>query len=303
MVSVEIKSPPRQQKGAVLRFVEPLSPADTPGRLPPFLDPVLEAVQEFGSKFDEIVVDDGDAKRLLAENGIQNVSHDNHGVSLFAGLEIDAELNAAFSRHVPLPGGGALTIDETQALTSIDIDTGGLSASSPVRLGEKIALTAASEAVRQVSLRNIGGHVVIDFPKIKGAAGRKRLQERLHKELSRLDKVSTASFSKSGLFTFIAPHRASSLIERFTEEAPCEPLAGRGFRVEFLAKRAVAELESTLRAASSSRFELAVGEEAGAYLKRHVHWSERLRAKYGSRFEIKLDVNCGERGHDLSEQR
>ncbi|GJL90767.1 ribonuclease E/G [Hyphococcus sp.] len=303
MASVEIKTPPRQQKGAVLRFVGPLDATVKPGRLPPFLDSALEAVRAFGAEVDEVAIDDGDAARVLTVQGVQNVVHEAQRAPLFARFEIDAALDAAFRRDVPLIGGGALTIDETQALTAIDVDTGDLTASSPERLREKIAVAAMSEAIRQISLRNIGGHVVIDLPKIKGDSGRKKLQQHIHKELSRLDKVSAAGFSKSGLFSFVLPHLESPLLERYAEEGRCQPQSGRRFKLDFLARRALGELENHLRATPSGKFQLAIGAALEGYLTKHAHWCERLRAKYGSRFEITPSATCGERSHDISEQR
>jgi len=258
-------------------------------------------VQQLDALNDDVIVDDGEVKKLLSQNGVAKVTHQSHGPSLFAQHGTEAELGAAFCRSIALQGGGVLTFDENQALTSIDVDTAGLTASSSARLREKIALAAASEAVRQISLRNIGGHVVIDFPKIQSDAARKRFQHHLFKCLSMLDNLSSAGFSKSGLFSFTLPHKEASLLERHTQPAQSQPIAGRRFTSEFLAKRAIGEFENRLRSHPSGRVVLKIGSELDAVLKEHGQWSDRLRYKYGSRFELKPDAACGERNYDLCE--
>lgn len=302
MLEVEVKAPPRQAKGASLKFIGPLPPHAAPGRLPPFADPAIGAVQEIGGEAEEIVVDDGAARRLIQEAGFEGARHEHHPVSLFEKFAADAEFEAAFGQSVPLRQGGRLVIDEAQALTAIDVDTGGLAASSPARLREKVALAAADEAMRQISLRNIGGHVVIDFPDIPGEAGRKRFQDHLRKAMAQIGGAGAAGFSRSGLYCFTAPHRALSLLDRFTEYADAAPVAGRRFTVEAQAKFAVAALERRLRAEPSARLRLCAGQRVYTYLGARPHWLERLKDRYGARFAIVEGKESGGTGFDLSEQ-
>lgn len=302
MIEVEVKAPPRQTKGAGLRFVGALGPEAESGRLPPITDPVIEAAQAIGEDADEIVVDDGGARRALQDEGFGDVIHETHPLSLFEKFNVDAEFDAAFERIAPLALGGRLIIDEAQALTAIDVDTGGLGASSPARLREKVAFAAADEAARQISVRNIGGHVVIDFPDIPGEAGRKRFQEHLKNALARIEGAGAASFSRSGLYSFTAPHRALSLLDQFTKWDEDAPVAGRRFTIEARTIFAVTRLERRLRAAPSARLRLALGGDIKDYLEARPHWRGRLKERYGARFEVVEDKECGGRGFDLSEQ-
>ncbi|MCK5745228.1 MAG: ribonuclease E/G, partial [Oricola sp.] len=302
MIEVEVKAPPRQAKGASLKFVSPLAPDAAPGRLPPFSDPAVEAALAIGADADEILVDEGSAARALHEAKIENARHESHPVSLFEKFGADAALDAAFAEVAPLAKGGRLIIDEAQALTAIDVDTGGLEASSPVRLREKIAFAAADEAMRQVSLRNIGGHVVIDFPDIPGETARKRFQEHLRSVLAQVDGAGAASFSRSGLYSFTAPHRSLSLLDGFTEPDNAEPVAGRRFTAEAQAKFAVAALERRLRAAPSARLRLAAGRVIKDYLDARPHWLARLKDRFGARFAIVETNEHGGDEFDLSEQ-
>ncbi len=301
LIEVEIKAPPRQSKGAALRFIGPLKEGG-PGRLPPFEDAVVEAAQTIGDAADEIVVDEGAALRALQAAGFENAHHESHLVSLFAKHGADQEFDAAFERIVSLQDGGRLIIDEAQALTAIDVDTGGLSASSPARLREKVAFAAAGEAMRQISLRNIGGHIVIDFPDIPGDAGRKRFQEHLRKMIVRLDGAGAGSFSRSGLYSFTAPHLALSLLDRFTEEDAAAPVAGRCFTLESAAKMAVAALERRMRSAPAARFRLSAGSALEDYISEKEKWRVRLTERYGPRFDIVTEDKTGDRSFDLTEQ-
>ncbi len=301
LIEVEVKAPPRQSKGAALKFVGALKQGE-PGRLPPFQDAAVEAAETLGGEADEILIDDGVAVRALHAAGFENACHEAHSVALFEKHSAEQEFEAAFESAVPLAGGGRLIIDEAHALTAIDVDTGGLTASSPARLREKIAFAAAAEAMRQISLRNIGGHIVIDFPDIPGDAGRKRFQSHLKKVMARLDGAGAASFSRSNLYSFTAPHHALSLLDRFTEKSEAEPVAGRRFTREAAGKMAVASLERRLRAEPSARFRLAAGSDIRDCLKENEKWVERLTDRYGPRFDIVSDDEIGDRRFDLAQQ-
>lgn len=311
MIAAAVKSPPRQGKGAVLKWLdEPLGDVDAPssgiGRLGPFIDPTLEAVRVIGNGFGQnegrIIVDDGEARATLtAALPEADIQHEAHFEALFETYGAEAALEQAFERIVSLPGGGRIVIDEGEALTAIDVDTGALRAASPSRLREKVAFAATDEIIRQIQLRNIGGHVVVDFPPISAPPVRVRFAEYLAQAMERLPGAGGFSFSKSGLFSFTTPHKAQSLMEQFTEVAHTEPTPGRRFTLDWRAKSAVRGLEHRLRAAPSARCRLEVGLDLGAYLTQNSLWTERLRGLYGARFEVITEERLEERGFELSE--
>lgn len=321
LINVAVKSPPRQGKGAVLK---PLPDSEflpsgegrkttndeagdkparlVPGRAPPFIDPAIEAANTIGESATTIVIDDAAARAALTAAGVTaDIQYEEHFEALFDDYGASEELEKAFGQTVALNGGGRLVIDEAQALTAIDVDSGALSASSSARLREKMALTAADEAMRQVRLRNIGGHVVIDFPAIGAKSARAKFRERLTIALSRIEGAGTSSFSKSGLFTFTAPHGAQSLIERFTETVPGDPVSGRRFTLDWQAKSALREAEHRLRAGPKVKLKLNVGAALFEYLNAQQIWIDRLNDRYGPRVDITKDEKLEERGYDLSE--
>ncbi len=313
LISVSVKSPPRQGKGAVLKFLSVIEDAEetpakkTPGRAPPFTDAAVEAVNAIGGPATKILIDSGKAYAVLVtadlETGITgaDIHYTKEAVALFDVHDASDALAGAFEQSVPLNGGGRLVIDEAQALTAIDVDSGALGASSPARLREKIATAAADEALRQIGLRNIGGHVVIDFPSIGAKAARTRFRAHLTKVLARLDGAGGASFSQTGLFSFTAPHGAQSLMERFTEEAPADPVPGRCFTLDWQAKSALREAEHRLRAGPQVKLRLGVGAALYAYLNDSKIWIERLKEIYGPRIDLTADEKLEARAYDLSE--
>lgn len=293
-IKVEIKSPPRQEKGAVLSFLEAEHSDKTPGRAQPVIDAAVEAAHGLGRRFDEILIDDGLAMRVLESAGLKNVVADG-SMSLFEKFGANEALDSALRRSVSLAGGGAIAIDEVQALTAIDVDTGGMTAASSARLRERIACAALSESVRQISLRDIGGHIVIDIPTLKSETSRKNFLSHAQAELGALEKVSAVGFSRSGLFCFTVAQRCASLSERFTAEVPTTINAGREFSVDFLTKRMISELEGRLRSNPSARFDVECGEKLSSHASSHYHWAERVSARFGARFDFRPQSNkCGQ---------
>ena len=301
LISVKIKAAPRQDKGALVKYLDAAPPLDRPGRLPPFLDAALDAAAALGEGAARIIVDDGGASAALRAAVSMPVEHETRSVALFERYGAERALEEAFERVAPLRGGGRLVIDEAQALTAIDVDTGGLEASSPARLREKIAFAAADEAVFQIVLRNIGGHVAVDFPSIGDKAGKARFRNHLAAAVGRIEGAGAFGFSKSGLFCFTAPHKEDSLLERFTQTGPAGPAPGRRFTTDWLARTALRTLEHRLRAAPQSRLKLRLGAEIYARIAARPAWTARLRERCGPHFELAEDKKLEECGFDLVE--
>lgn len=136
------------------------------------IDPVLRVLRDHAlDGIDAIHVDDGasaDAARKFCERVMPGMAE---RVSLHAGPQqmfeqygIEEEIERACNRRVDLPSGGGLVIETTEALTSIDVNSGRFDAASDL---EQMALRtnteAATEAARQIRLRNLSGLIVIDL--------------------------------------------------------------------------------------------------------------------------------------------
>ena len=90
-------------------------------------------------------------------------------IPIFERFNIERQIEQTFARCVPLPSGGEIVIEETEALTAIDVNTGGhrIDSSSGKNFILDVNLEAAREVARQVRLRNIGGLIIVDFIDMK----------------------------------------------------------------------------------------------------------------------------------------
>ncbi len=147
---------------------------------------------------DEIVTDDPavfDSLRqyaqLLAPAWTDKIRFHNGETPLFDLYRVDHHVEKASGRYVWLKSGGSIVIEETEALTVIDVNTGKFTGKKS--LGEtifKINCEAAEEIMRQVRLRDIGGIIIIDFIDMENAKQKQELLEIL-KELSKNDRNRT----------------------------------------------------------------------------------------------------------------
>ncbi len=103
-------------------------------------------------------------------------------IPVFERYNIERQIEQLFQRRVPLPSGGEIVIDETEALTAIDVNTGGHRGKDGAKDGSFITqanLEAVTEAARQIKLRNLGGLIMIDTIDMKNPKDRKKVFEAL----------------------------------------------------------------------------------------------------------------------------
>lgn len=115
----------------------------------------------------------------------------NDSIPIFERFNIERQIEQTFQRKVTLPSGGEIVIDETEALTSIDINTGShrnREGGNNVIL--QVNLEAAKEIARQIRLRNIGGLIVVDFIDMKQKRDRNTIFSAMRREMSG-DKAKT----------------------------------------------------------------------------------------------------------------
>ncbi len=107
-------------------------------------------------------------------------------IPVFERYNIERQIEQLMSRRVPLPSGGEIVIDETEALTSIDVNTGGHRGAAKDGKDYIVHanLEAVSEAARQIRLRNLGGLIMIDTIDMKNPKDRKKVFDRMCDEMS-----------------------------------------------------------------------------------------------------------------------
>ena len=97
-------------------------------------------------------------------DNVQRVKRYKDDVPLFSRFQIEHQIETAYSRQVPLPSGGAIVIDHTEALVSVDVNSARSTKGADIEeTAMRTNLEAADEVARQLRLRDLGGLIVIDF--------------------------------------------------------------------------------------------------------------------------------------------
>ena len=229
----------------------------------------------FSDKVDSLLVD---SKQLYneIETYLKQIDPDllsrvkvyNAEASLFDEYDIEAEIRGLFKPRVDLPTGGYIIIQPTEALTSIDVNTGRYTGKKdPESTIVKTNIEAAREVARQLRLRDIGGIIVVDFIDMETRGNRDKVLQELRTHLGR-DRARTRAFAVSelGLIEMTRQRVRPSLWQSMTAECPTCTGTGRVFRPEVVVRR----MERSLKRAGADHKErqLAVRlhPEAALYL-------------------------------------
>ena len=149
-------------------------------------------------------------------------------VPLFSRFQIEHQIESAFSRQVSLPSGGAVVIDHTEALVSIDVNSARATKGHDIEeTALRTNLEAADEVARQLRLRDLGGLIVIDFIDMESQKNQRevenRLREALHYDRAR---VQTGKISRFGLLELSRQRLQPSLGE--SSHITCPRCSGTG---------------------------------------------------------------------------
>ncbi|MDB5819582.1 MAG: rng, partial [Rhizobacter sp.] len=173
-----------------------------------------EALKRFGDEFTPGSV--GKLQHYVGERPIFDLNN------------VDAEIEKALARRVDLKSGGYLIIDQTEALTTIDVNTGGyVGARNFDDTIFKTNLEASQAIARQLRLRNLGGVIIIDFIDMVRDDHRAAVLAELHKQLLRDRTKNTVSgFTQLGLVEMTRKRTRESLAHMLCEVCPV--CAGKG---------------------------------------------------------------------------
>ena len=197
---------------------------------------VIRAIRDYlRSDIAEIIIDDKktyneayDFMQRVMPQHLHKVKLYNEKIPLFSRYQIESQIETAFQREVTLPSGGAIVIDHTEALISIDINSARATKGGDI---EETALNtnleAADEIARQLRLRDLGGLVVIDFIDMSPAKNQRAVENRM-KEALKLDRarVQVGRISRFGLLEMSRQRLKPSLGE--SSQITCPRCSGHG---------------------------------------------------------------------------
>lgn len=239
-------------------------------------DLLLRALRDLaGSEVNEIIIDDptalGRAERFLKiahPRSRPRLRQYTGAAPIFAAFGIEQQIHNIHSREVPLPSGGRLIFEETEALVAIDVNSGR---SRSARDAETNAFNTNMEAVdeicRQLRLRDMGGLVINDLIDMRHARNRKAIEQRFSERLSRDRAKSTIlPISEFGILEMTRQRmRSSHERTHFTE---CHLCKGRGVirRPDSVAAEALRDLALIASYDKIARVEMVVSAQVASHL-------------------------------------
>jgi ribonuclease G len=200
-------------------------------------DLIGRTVRDFLTEdIDRIIVDSMEDHEAIINEVVKisprsksKINYHGEETAIFEQFKVEDQIRQTYERNVPLPSGGEIVIEETEALISIDVNTG--SHKNNDKDGKNfilaVNLEAAAEIARQVKLRNIGGLIIMDFIDMKSKKDRNTVYQRMKKEVS-IDRAKThlLPISNFGIMQMTRQrHSESNSSGIYTE---CPYCAGRG---------------------------------------------------------------------------
>jgi ribonuclease E len=257
---------------------------------------------------DEILVDDETAFQQAAEymqafmpRTRVELTHYVERVPLFSKYSLESQIEQIFARTVPLPGGGSIVVDSTEALTAIDVNSGRASSSgSHEDMALETNLQAAREVARQLRLRDLGGLVVVDFIDLRSMKNR-RAVEKTMKDSLKIDRArsTVGRLSPNGLLEINRQRIQQSLRARAQRACPTCQGTGRVPSIESVGLNLMRRIEG--RAAT--------GRLLKARVEMHPELAEAMQngrrkdlARLESEYDIEIEIVASHRLHGPEEQ-
>jgi len=207
------------------------------------------------AEIDEIVVDDRHAierasrfLKIVAPRSSTKLLHYDGPSPMFHAFGVEEQIQAIHKREAPLPSGGRLVIDETEALVAVDVNSGRMRASKDAETSAfRTNMEAADEICRQIRLRDLGGLLVLDLIDMRSRSHRREVENKF-KTLFKRDRARTKllPISQLGLLELTRQRMRGSL--RSAHFAECRTCAGAGVvqRPESVASDALRDLKRVL---------------------------------------------------------
>jgi ribonuclease E len=267
-------------------------------------DLVARTVRDvFTSDVDRIVVDNKDvAKRvkdvikISAPRTKNKVDVYEDPVPLFHQFGIEKDIELMYSRHVPLPSGGSLVIDSTEAIVAIDVNSGKNRESGDAETTAfRVDMEAADEICRQLKLRDLGGVIICDFIDLRYERHRRELEKRLDDNFKRdRAKTKVLRMSQFGIIEMTRQRMRPSLKRSVYFDCPHCKGAGLVKTPESMALDVMRKLAIAANDLRVARVEMAACPDvAFSLLNKKRRALAELEESTGKKITIKSDVSLG----------
>jgi ribonuclease E len=262
-------------------------------------DIVLRTIRDFfAPDIDEIHIDNEDvyqrAREFLSDlmPGQEQVLHLYEGAQpIFSAFDVEAQFESIFKRRVELPSGGSIVIDPTEALTAIDVNSGGsVRGPNPEETAFRTNLEAATETCRQMRLRDIGGLIVVDFIDMREPSHIHEVEQKV-REAMRPDRArhEVGRISRFGLMEISRQRmRPAAMATTYTTCAVCE---GHGAvrTTESAALVALRKSHNRIAQGDVSRLRLKLPNEVALYvLNQKRDALAQLEVRYDTHIQVCL---------------
>ncbi|RTL10508.1 MAG: Rne/Rng family ribonuclease [Neisseriaceae bacterium] len=197
---------------------------------------VIRSIRDhFSPDIAEVLIDTEDvynqARQFMAHvmpNFADRIKLYRDDVPLFSRFQIEHQIESAYARTVNLPSGGAIVIDHTEALTSVDVNSAKANKGADIEATAFATnLEAAEEIARQLRLRDLGGLVVVDFIDMENARNQRELENHFKNQLGYdRARIQMGKLSKFGLLELSRQRLQASLDE--SSSIACPRCAGVG---------------------------------------------------------------------------
>ena len=257
----------------------------------------------YNKEIDEILVageagyrEAHDFMKMLMPSNVRAVKQYRDGQPLFSRMGVESQLDAMFSPTVQLKSGGYIVINQTEALVSIDVNSGRATREHHIEdTALKTNLEAAEEVARQLRLRDLAGLIVIDFidmdEKRNNRAVERKLSDCLRQDRAR---IQVGRISHFGLLEMSRQRIRASVLESSTE--PCPQCGGTGHvrSVSSVALQLLRGIEEILMKGATHNLVVRTRTDVALYVLNHKRGHLRdLENAFKISLSVVADANVG----------
>ncbi len=271
----------------------------------------LRVLRDFAkNKIDKIFVDSD-----LLKNNIENflkkfIENKDHQVDnlvelvespVFSKYDILSQLKSSLSKEIDLKSGGSVIIEETESMTTIDINTGSfVGKKNHEQTVLKTNLEAVDIIANQIILRNLGGLIIIDFIDMKSKENQELVLNKL-KEKMKIDSmpICILPFSEVGLVQMTRKRTSESNQKQFYEKCPCCHGLGSIKNNHTLSVEIATKILNMIKKNPGKKITVVAHEKLSFFLKNNIKFLDQELAKYESELILKVDMDLSPGDYEI----